>query len=93
VLTPGKPKRQRILVEEPWSFVLFEDDGEYLVTFKVAGVMAGDFSVPLSAAELALQRQDRTFVERLVKRLAGNPAQLRARQLRHAVWPGQDDMT
>jgi hypothetical protein len=93
VLTPAIPKRQRILVAEPWSFVLFEDDGAHIVTFKVAGVMAADFSVPLSAAEIALQRQDRTFVERLVKRLAGNPAQLRARQLRQAVWPGQDDLT
>lgn len=83
--------RQRILVEEPWSYVLFEDNGDFIVTFKVAGVLGGDFSVKLSEAEIALQRQDRGFVERLVKRLTGNKEQLHARQLRHALWPGQDD--
>lgn len=82
---------KRILLQEPWSYVLFEEDGDYVVTFVVAGTAAGarkgDFSVRLNAAEKEMQQRDRSYVERLVKRLGDNPAQLATRRLQQAVWP------
>jgi len=82
---------RRILLQEPWSYVLFEEDGDYVVTFVVAGTTAGarkgDFSVRLNAAEKEMQQRDRSYVERLVKRLGDNPVQLAARRLQQAVWP------
>ncbi|MDP2227451.1 MAG: hypothetical protein Q8J78_08255 [Moraxellaceae bacterium] len=92
---------KRILLQEPWSYVLFEDDGDYIVTFTVAshaagsaprvgraaGAQSGDYSVMLNAAEQEMQKRDRSYVERLVKRLTDNPAQLHVRRLRQAIWP------
>lgn len=76
-----------IIVHEPWSYVLFEENGEQIVTFMVGGSVEKDFSVRLSQSEIDLQKQDRGFVERLVTRLTKNPEQLHARRLKKAVWP------
>ncbi len=78
---------QNILLHEPWSYVLFEEAGDYIVTFMVAGVLERDFTVVLTPAEKEMQQRDRSYIERLVKRLADNPAQLQNRRLRNAVWP------
>ena len=78
---------KHILMQEPWSYVLFEEAGEYIVTFMVAGPLKQDFTVMLTAAEKEIQKRDRSYIERLVKRLADNPVQLQQRRLRQAVWP------
>lgn len=78
---------KRILQQEPWSYVLFEEDGDYRVTFMVATALPRDFTVVLSPAEKEMQQRDRSYIERLVKRLADNPAQLQIRRLPQAVWP------
>ncbi len=78
---------KHILLQEPWSYVLFEEAGDYLVTFMVAGVLERDYTVLLTPAEKEMQQRDRGYIERLVKRLTDNPAQLQQRRLRVAVWP------
>lgn len=78
---------KNILQQEPWSYVLFEEAGDYLVTFMVAGVLERDYTVVLTAAEKEMQQRDRSYIERLVKRLTDKPAQLQTRRLPKAVWP------
>jgi hypothetical protein len=78
---------QRIIVREPWSYVLFEEQGEFILTFLMGGTVDSEFSVKLTEAEIELQRQDRTYVERLMRRLAGNRDELYGRCLLQAVWP------
>jgi hypothetical protein len=78
---------KNILMQEPWSYVLFEEAGDYIVTFMVAGALKHDFTVVLTPAEKEMQQRDRSYIERLVKRLTDNPAQLQNRRLRRAIWP------
>ncbi len=80
---------KNILLQEPWSYVLFEEAGDYIVTFMVAGVLERDFTVILTPAEKEMQQRDRSYIERLVKRLTDNPALLHSRRLRQALWPAQ----
>lgn len=80
---------QRIIVQQPWSYVLFEERGDYILTFLVGGSADGDFSIKLSPAEIELQQQDQSYVERLMRRLVNNRNELYGRCLLQAVWPGQ----
>ena len=79
---------QRIIVQQPWSYVLFEERGDYILTFLISGTVDGDFSVKLTPAEIDLQKQDQGYVERLMRRLVNNRNELYGRCLLQAVWPG-----
>ena len=78
---------KKILLQEPWSYVLYEEAGDYIVTFMVAGVLKRDFTVALTPAEKEMQQRDRSYIERLVKRFTDNPELLQSRRLRTAIWP------
>lgn len=80
---------KNILLHEPWSYVLFEEAGDYIVTFTVAGVLKRDFTVALTSVEKEMQQRDRSYIERLVKRFTDNPELLQSRRLRQAIWPEQ----
>ncbi|MGH8493712.1 MAG: hypothetical protein ACRERR_11520 [Moraxellaceae bacterium] len=78
---------KRILLQEPWSYVLFEENDDYIVTFMVAGPVKQDFTVRLTTAEKEMQKRDRSYIERLVKRLTDQPFLLQQRCFRQAIWP------
>jgi hypothetical protein len=78
---------QRIIVREPWSYVLFEEEGEFILTFLMGGTVDSEFSVKLTEAEIEMQKQDRTYVERMMRRLTSNRDELYGRCLLQAVWP------
>lgn len=79
-----------VLDTEPYSYVLLDDDGEWILTFLLGGPVVRDVSVALTDDEVAaIQRGDRSAAA-LVETFRADASTYDGRRVRPPVWPGRD---
>lgn len=76
-----------IIAEKPWSYVVFMNGDDPLLTLMAGGVMALDYTIRLGEAEMLLIREQPDSAAELVQSLLTDRAALLSRALAVVVWP------
>lgn len=77
---------RKAIAEEPWSYVLFEDGGEYILTVLIGGVVDVGVSVQLTSEEVQDIRRNPEAVADLAERVRQNRAEYRDREVKPPIW-------
>ncbi|WP_447896549.1 hypothetical protein [Stenotrophomonas acidaminiphila] len=77
----------KVIAEEQWSYVLFEDREVGLITVLLGGVVNLDVTVQLTPSELSMARSDAKFAGELAASIRSNMENFREREVRPPVWP------
>jgi hypothetical protein len=77
----------KVIAEQPWSYVLF-DDGEYWVlTYLIGGVVEIDVSIRLNSDEIEAIKTDASAIMPLLTNMKSNRSAYADREIRPPVWP------
>ncbi|AFO57633.1 MULTISPECIES: hypothetical protein [unclassified Natrinema] len=83
----------RVLDREPYSYVLLETDGEWILTFLLGRVVMGDVSVRLTPEEVTALEDGESSATDLIERFSADRSAYEDRQVIPAVWPAREDET
>ena len=83
----------RVLDRKPYSYVLLERDGEWILTFLLGGPVERDVSVRLTDAEIAAIEADDTSAADLVRQFTADRSTYEGRNITPTVWPSREDST
>lgn len=78
-----------IIIEKPWSYVVFMNGDEPMLTLMAGGVMELDYTIRLGEDEMLGIREQPDSVAELVQSLLNDRVALVSRALAVAVWPGK----
>jgi hypothetical protein len=78
-----------VIAEKPWSYVLFEDRGVWILTLLIGGVVEIDVSVRLAPDEVEAIKSGQLRIEDLVARVKRQRGAFAAREINPPVWPGR----
>lgn len=76
-----------VIAEKAWSYVLFDNGEDWILTFLIGGVVEIDVSVRLSNDEIAMIKADSTYVEILLASIKKNRSAFADREINPPVWP------
>jgi hypothetical protein len=76
-----------IIAEKKWSYVMFRDGDNVLLTFLSGGSVEFDYTILLGEDEVIALSQDPGKLTAFVQSLLANPGQLASRKLPCSIWP------
>lgn len=78
----------KVISKKPWVYVLFEDDGVWILTVMVRyGAAENDMSIILRDSEVSSIQSNEQCLDDLIKNINQNPSRYIDREIRPAVWP------
>ena len=77
----------QIIAEKKWSYVLFDNGKEWILTLLIGGVVEIDVSIRLSRDEIKAIQADSTYVEKIVEAVKQHRSEFEDRQINPPVWP------
>ncbi|MFT6430255.1 MAG: hypothetical protein ACJAXR_001824 [Halopseudomonas sp.] len=77
----------KIISEQAWSYVLFDNGTHWILTFLLGGPVEIDVSVRLEDDEIMKIKQDGSFLSQLLEKFKANRSHYRDREVRPPVWP------
>ncbi|QDQ25108.1 hypothetical protein FNU76_01355 [Chitinimonas arctica] len=78
----------KIIAEQPWSHVLLERDGEWILTLMLhSGAVEHDLSVRLTEQERQAVQAQPASLAALLARIRDDRAAFRPREISPPVWP------
>lgn len=81
----------RVLDRKPYSYVLLERDGEWILTFLLGRAVIRDVSVRLTPDEVTAVEDGDASADDLVEKFSADRTVYEDRQVTPAVWPGKDE--
>lgn len=76
-----------IIAEVPWSYVLFDDGHNWILTCLIGGVVEIDVSITLTQEERQLVSANPQFIEQVLRELKNDRAAFSEREINPPVWP------
>ena len=76
-----------VIDDKPWSYVLFDDGTNWILTLLIDGVVEFGVSVRLLPCEIDLIRADRSYVAQLVETVKQHRSAFADREIEPPVWP------
>lgn len=76
----------KVVAEKPWSYVLFEAERGWILTFLIGGPIEVDVSVLLTDDEIGRIKDDPSVVDALVRDFTRNRAAIAHREITPPVW-------
>lgn len=76
----------KVIAEKPWSYVLFEAERGWILTFLIGGAVEVDVSVLLTNDEIGRIKADPSTVDALVRAFSRNRAAISGREITPPVW-------
>ncbi|WP_018691113.1 hypothetical protein [Algicola sagamiensis] len=78
----------KIIQEVPWSHVLFELEGQWILTFMTRqGPIEYEVSIQMSRMEIQQYRKNEAFLEHFLQTCREYPEQYQTRQIMPSIWP------
>jgi len=77
----------KVIAEKPWSYVLFEDGNDWVLTLLIGGVVEIDVSIRLASEEVQAIRSKQLHVEDLVTKVKQQRAAFAQREINPPIWP------
>ncbi len=74
----------KVLANEPWSYTLYEKDGDWILTLLIGGVVDVPVSIVLTSDEVAKIRQGEGHIESIVNDVRQNRSAYSAREIKPA---------
>ncbi|ELY91977.1 DUF1993 domain-containing protein [Natrinema altunense] len=81
----------RVLAREPYSYILLESDGEWILTFLFGRAVMWDVSVRLTDTEVVALEDGEISIADLIERFSADSSTYEGRQITPAVRPDKDD--
>jgi len=77
-----------IINEKPWSHILMEKDGKWILTLLIyQGPVENDISILFNDNEISQLKADNSYIETLLFKIRNNLDAYKARQIHPPVWP------
>jgi hypothetical protein len=78
----------KIIDEKPWSHILMEKDGNWILTFLIRiGPVENDVSIRLTDNEINSIKADKSNIEKLLYSLRNHKNLYSNREIKPPVWP------
>ncbi|WP_049896416.1 hypothetical protein [Natrialba chahannaoensis] len=81
----------RVLERKPYSYILLDRDGEWILTFLLGGPIERDVSVRLTLVEVTAIEDGDSSAEDLVETFRADPSVYEDRQVTPTVWLAKED--
>lgn len=82
-------RKVRVIDKRPYSYILFEADADWVLTFLLGGPMELDVSVKLTEGEVERINEDQNFIDKLISNLKKDKSHCESRKIVPAIWPSK----
>jgi len=78
----------KIIDEKPWSHVLMEKEGVWILTFLVrVGPVENDVSIRLNEDEIDFIKADGSYLEKMLEDIREHKIMYSDREIKPPIWP------